>query len=214
MQETILANHLCRFFGIKEGRFNHWNAPSADERTMNSGCLGTEVERWMRQRGRGRKDGGGGPTIGRVDELLDELAAKCSFSAEDVVYSSRLRHPRRPTSAIISDLFAQLSPSETSLMVQLILRDISPILYTPPAMSGRAALKEFNSAAYIKVEVYHALMSWHPTGEAWYRVVKDLDLVGAVLETTLRMGVDPPKPAPVFGVPIQVSPKTLAGSPN
>lgn len=65
MQETILANHLCRFFQIKEGRFDDWNAPSLGERSVNSGCLGTEVQKWMELRGRGRKDSQAGLTLGR-----------------------------------------------------------------------------------------------------------------------------------------------------
>lgn len=108
-------------------------------------------------------------------------------------------------------------------MIQLILRDLSPLIYPPPSSSGIIATTEYNSAAYKRLEVWQVLREWHPAGDAQYRVVKDLDYVGKILEDLLsecesrqlpahklsfRFAEDggaPPKPLPFFGVPVQVS---------
>lgn len=72
------------------------------------------------------------------------------------------------------------------MMVQLLLRDISPVIYPSPSLSGGAALREFNSTAYARLEAYEVLGAWHPAGETHYRVVKDLDYVGRIMEEALR----------------------------
>lgn len=70
-------------------------------------------------------------------------------------------------------------------MIQLILRDLSPLIYATPSDSGHIAITEYNTAAYKRVEVWQVLREWHPAGEAHYRVVKDLDYVGKALEDLL-----------------------------
>jgi len=66
MQETILCQHLSALFGVNQRQFENWNAPSLGQRAETSGCLGTEVESWMKRKEKGlRSNGALGLTLGR-----------------------------------------------------------------------------------------------------------------------------------------------------
>lgn len=132
--------------------------------------------------------------------------------------------------AILSELLNPLSPHEIAVMVQILLRDLSPIMYPPPSLSADVALLEHNSAMYHTITVHEAMKAWHPGMPAQYRAVADLDFVSGVVEHAIgklrssriplltvvadafdtSKGSDRPLPAPVpiVGLPVQV-PKSL-----
>lgn len=98
-------------------------------------------------------------------------------------------HPRytaRSVTAILADLLLPLSPTETAVMLQIILRDLSPLLYPPPSALGDVALTRFTSHAYNEVGVYDAMRLWHDGLPRLYRAVADLDWVAWQAEQALR----------------------------
>ncbi|BGP16121.1 hypothetical protein JCM10213v2_004115 [Rhodosporidiobolus nylandii] len=198
-QEKTLADALEALFKVRRrGTFAKWAEPSLGGCSKASGCLGEEVKRWMEQEGRG-KGKGGELTMGRVDELLDELASSSSYSAEDVRsirYCPTFRP--RPTSAILSDLLLPLTASEAALMIQLLLRDLSPLLYPAPSSSAEAALARYNTLAYDHVTVGDAMKAWHPGMARLFLAVADLDWVAWEVEEAI-----PPR----VGLPVK-TPKT------
>ena len=71
-------------------------------------------------------------------------------------------------------------------MVQLVLRDISPILYPPPSTSGPVALTDYTSSCYDKVDLARVMAVWDPRMARMYRTVADLDWVSTTVESYLR----------------------------
>ncbi|GAA5927226.1 hypothetical protein JCM1841_004252 [Sporobolomyces salmonicolor] len=206
-QELTLARALEKYFRVPEGKFGQWSAPSEGARSASTGCLGAEVALWLDRKGK-RRESSGEMTLGRVDELLDELASYSEFSAPDVrELRARPAFRTRTTSSILYDLLSSLNSAETALMIQLILRDISPLLYPPPSASGDISLSRYCTTAYDRVDPYMAMREWHKGMPSLYRAVADLDYVAQVTEEAMRNGMDLPRPQPQLGRPIKV-PKT------
>ncbi|GAA6011978.1 hypothetical protein JCM10207_003447 [Rhodosporidiobolus poonsookiae] len=205
LAEKTLAEALETLFKVKPGRFGCWSLANVNGTTPASGCLGEEVRRWMEKRckGRGRETA---LTLGRLDELLDELATFSPWSANEV---QQLKHrfTGRPVSHVLRDLFESLSPFETAVVVQLILRDLSPLLYPPPSSSSEVALARYNTTAYDQLTPIEAMRIWHPEMEKQYRVVADLDWVARQTEEAIRTGRCISRPFPRIGRPIKI-PKT------
>ncbi|GAA5824088.1 hypothetical protein JCM11251_001517 [Rhodosporidiobolus azoricus] len=209
LQEKTLADSLETLFKVKNrGRFSRcWSLPADGATGGTSGCLGEEVRRWMEKHGKG-KGKGGELTIGRVDELLDELAASSSYSSDDV---RNLRcapsYRSRSILSIISDLLMPLTPPETSLMIQVLLRDLSPLLYPAPSCSGDVALARYNTLAYDQISVQDAMKTWHDGMERLYQAVADLDWCAWQVEEAIRLERRLPAAIPRMGLPVKV-PKT------
>ncbi|GAA5899280.1 hypothetical protein JCM6882_009303 [Rhodosporidiobolus microsporus] len=209
LQEKTLADLLETLFKVKNrGRFSRcWALPTPGSVSESSGCLGEEVRRWMEKHGKG-KGKGGELTLGRVDQFLDELAALSTYSADDV---RQLRHApsyrSRSTLSILNDLLTPLTPSETSLVIQLLLRDLSPLLYPAPSCSGDVALERYNSTAYDRVKVLDAMRAWHGGMERLYLAVADLDWCAWQVEEAIRLDRRLPPAIPRVGLPVKI-PKT------
>ncbi|GAA5959998.1 hypothetical protein JCM3765_006129 [Sporobolomyces pararoseus] len=205
LQEFTLAKELERLYRVGEGRFSNWSSPSEGSRGVATGCLGNTVKQWMERKGKYRASDGT-LTLGRVDMLLDELATSSEYSAKDVQDLKLLPSYRsRSISSILVDLLRPLNPSETSLMIQLILRDISPILYPPPSNSGSVALTEYNTACYDRVDLVRVMEAWDRRMPKIHRSIADLDWVAATVEGWIRSGIQGfPSISPVVGLPIKV----------
>lgn len=151
----------------------------------------------------------------RVDQLLDELAALSQWSAKEgasrqnntlLRNSAEIKltgillpvrdlrmtggYVHRTQAAILSDLLAGLAPSEVSVMVQIILRDLSPLLYPPPTPNATASLLNYNSAAYTVITVEDALRYWAPDARSLYCAVADLDRVAWLVDIHVRESSD------------------------
>lgn len=96
----------------------------------------------------------------------------------------------RTQDAILSDLLRGLAPSEVSVIVQIIIRDLSPLLYPPPTPNATASLVNYNSAAYTIVTVEDALRYWAPDARSLYCAVADLDRVAWLVDVHLRESAD------------------------
>lgn len=123
-------------------------------------------------------------TIAQVDSLLDELACHSEFSSQDVRHKHRqLRGDVRPRGVILHDLFSPLSSSEAGYLSQIILRDLSPMLYPLPSSNTEVSLLSYNSTSWTPLEFMSALRAWHWSLPAIYRYRADLDAAFTVLST-------------------------------
>ncbi|BGP24561.1 hypothetical protein JCM10295v2_003479 [Rhodotorula toruloides] len=63
-------------------------------------------------------------------------------------------------------------------MVQIILRDLAPLLYPPPSSSADIALSSYCLTSYGFVGLADAMQVWHEGLPRLYRTVADLDWIG------------------------------------
>ncbi|BGP07980.1 hypothetical protein JCM10049v2_003825 [Rhodotorula toruloides] len=205
LREMLLGEALEGVYGARRGAFSSWNAQCEAGRASSTGCLGREVQIWLERDAKHAKGKGKELTLGRVDELLDELATLSSASAADV-QALRLAR-RRPLKAILSDLLLPLSPPDAAVMIQIILRDLAPLLYPPPSSSADIVLSSYCLTSYGFIGLAEAMQVWHEGLPRLYRSVADLDWVTWTAEQTIRRGVSLCQPRPQLGLPIKV-PKT------
>jgi len=114
-------------------------------------------------------------TISDVDTLLDELASISGFTHASI----RSRFPkshRRPRETIIRALFRQLSPEDASVLVQIILKDLRPLLYPLTEFHYTTALTRFDTTSVKVLSKEHAMDVWDPSGMflRFYRVCADI----------------------------------------
>ena len=115
-------------------------------------------------------------TLCEIDTLLDELASKSGFT-HLAIRSKYSKHQRRPRNAIFRSLFRQLSPEDASILVQIILKDLRPILYPLTEFHYTTALTKFDTASVKMLSKEHAMDIWDPSGMflRFYRVCADVD---------------------------------------
>ncbi|GAA5989589.1 hypothetical protein JCM10908_000545 [Rhodotorula pacifica] len=208
LREQKLARILARLLGVREDKFDSCLATSATGVVEHFGCLGEQVRVCMEEncyRFEGSNGQAGEITFGHVDRLLDELAAASPWSSREV-RDLRLGtgSAQRTQDAILLDLLRNLAPSEVSVMIQIILRDLWPLLYPPPSPNPTASLLNYNSAAYKVIAVEDVLQLWAPGARGLYRAVADLDWVAWRLDNHLRTRDSLPPAMPRIGLPVKV----------
>lgn len=152
-----------------------------------SGCFGSFVEACLAPRRRDRcLDTTASHTLERIDVLLDELASHCDFSCNEVralrTRSTGSDCRPRAQSDILHDLFEPLSAIEAGYLSQIILRDLSPLLYPLPSASVESALHRYNANAYQTFELVEALREWNWILPVVYRYRADLDRAFLLLQ--------------------------------
>ena len=144
-------------------------------------------------------------TIQKVDALLTELAAKCAFSAASVHQSFVNAPPRRTREAVLTELYTSLGPSDCTVITQIILKDLRPLLYPIPrsATHYTTALLRYNSTAITMLTKEAAMHAWDPTGRMSliFKSRASLDETARAYES-LQAGEVLPQPE--FGIPVQV----------
>jgi hypothetical protein len=142
-------------------------------------------------------------TTSEVNELLDELASKSGYTQASI-RSNYPKTQRRPRKTIIRALFRQLSPEDASTLVQIILKDLRPLLYPLTEFHYTTALTRFNAASVKMLSKEHAMDIWDPSGMflRYYRVCADITEAAAF--------ADSPKSKcrviePTIGKPVAVS---------
>ena len=155
-------------------------------------------------------------SIAEVDALITELASKCAFSASAVRHRAPGGVANDATdhigvrARILRKLYLRLSPAEASLVTQIILKDLRPLLYPLPdeAAHYRTALLKFNNKSIEPLTKWGAMHAWDPSGRmlALYRVRASLEEAAAAYEK-LQVGgqVEDTVFQPQIGVPIMVS---------
>ena len=136
--------------------------------------------------------------MAEIDALLTELASTCAFS------SSVIREPgnrRRRPRDILSDLYKPATPSSASLITQIILKDLRPLLYPLKEFHYTAQLLRYNSKAVCMLSKEDAMKVWDPSGRMLqaFRVRASLEEAANALESPDRFV------QPEVGVPIPVS---------
>ncbi|GAA5879400.1 hypothetical protein JCM3774_005229 [Rhodotorula dairenensis] len=207
LREQALSHVLAKLLGIRDGRLDNCITTSQTGVVEHAGCLGEQIRLCMAATGRRVKGNSRGEelTLGRVDQLLDELAALSQWSAKDV-RDLRVASGGAPRtqSAILADLLQGLAPSEVSVMVQIVLRDLSPLLYPPPTSNPTAVLLQYNTNAYTVVSIEDALAIWAPGARSLYCAVADLDRVAWAVDVHLRSALPLPPSKPCIGVPVKI----------
>jgi len=115
-----------------------------------------------------------------VDEILDELASKSGYTLASLRAKYRMK-PSRTRAAIFRGLFRSLSPEDASVLTQIILKDLKPLLYPLTEFHYTTALTRFNAAAVKMLVKEHAMDVWDPSGMflRFYRVRADTDEASA-----------------------------------
>ncbi len=148
----------------------------------------------------------------RVDSLLVELAGKCAFSAD--MYRKAAHASRRSREAILSELYTSLTPSESAVVTQIILKDLRPLLYPIPqsACHYTSALLEYKSNAMAMLTKESAMHAWDASGRMSliFKTRANLEEAATAYEG-LANGEDFPQPT--VGMPIQVRVNSIPEGP-
>ncbi|CDO68359.1 hypothetical protein BN946_scf184815.g6 [Trametes cinnabarina] len=206
MQETRLAQYITKILGISTSthgrgeRLKNWNAEDA------LGCLGDEVNAVMTATPSAHTSR---LSLRQVDALLSELAASSAFSAETVRKSTA--RSRRPREAILTEIYTSLTPTESAIVTQIILKDLRPLLYPIPQSASHytSALLRYKSNAVTTLTKEAAMHAWDPSGRfsVIFKARANLaDAADAFEGFVNGEGL----PQPTVGVPIQI-PKCVKG---
>ncbi|KAK8849569.1 hypothetical protein IAR55_004904 [Kwoniella newhampshirensis] len=214
LKETKLAQELERLLGL--GGLTRWDSVSWDRGGKSgTGCLGREVEVAMKERvassstspARDRST----LSIRELDGLLDELAASSPFSQ-----LSQSPIPARSTSTLLAILYrdSSLSPYALSVLTQIILRDLRPLLSPLPLLPIRnptAMLRLKSTAGPEQLTLRDAMISWDK--KMWDLYVGgrgDLDTCADLVDAIHSDGPGFVSCEPVIGVNVKI-PKCRKG---
>lgn len=128
-----------------------------------------------------------------MDALLTELAAKSSFS-HDSVRSKHKKATARPRSAIVRELFRSLTPFDAGVVVQIILKDLQPLLYPVKGdIHYSMSLKFYSSLSVKMLTRDHAMYVWDPSRE----MVKCYQVTSSIEEASHRFDLPRGERAPL-----------------
>ncbi|OSD05314.1 hypothetical protein PYCCODRAFT_1385066 [Trametes coccinea BRFM310] len=206
MQEARLAEYIAKIIGVSSASHGRGERLRKWKGEDSLGCLGYEVETVMASSSTAYT---GTLSLGAVDVLLSELAAACAFSA-DAVRQSR-SGSRRSREAIISEIYTSLAPFECSVVTQVILKDLRPLLYPIPKSASHytSALLRYKSNAVMMLSKEAAMHAWDPSGRfsVIFKTRANLaDAADAFEGFVNGEGL----PQPTVGSPIQI-PKCVKG---
>lgn len=185
-KETLLARELSAALGFAPPpSLINWNSSGApqDENIFGAkhGCFGLCLRDALQHR-TALSQGTSSVTITQIDTLLDELACHCDFSSADVKRKQKLTGKTlRPRRAILHDLFSSISSTEAAYLCQIILRDLSPLLYPVPSSSSERSLLLFNASSWKTLDLVPALELWHWALPTIFKYKADLDAAFEVL---------------------------------
>ncbi|KAF7430590.1 hypothetical protein PC9H_006298 [Pleurotus ostreatus] len=201
LQETKFIPLLANCFGFSSTSLEKWNAEG------NSGCLGCELRRILEETHADPSESISSLSIAQVDELLDELAASSSFT-DNSIRRKYLKASWRPRSAVIRCLFRPLTPLDAACAVQIILKDMRPLLYPQTEKHYTAALKNLNSRSYTTLTKEDVMFELDPPGSLYRmsKVVARLDEAVEAHEQSLKPG------QPRIGIAIQIPKSSKAQS--
>jgi DNA ligase-4 len=134
-----------------------------------------------------------------MDSLLDELSMGSDFTCSSL--RNTLHHQnRRSVRQILVALLEGTTPFEAAVIVQVILKDLRPLIYPIASNGTRSSLLDFKSNAIKPLEVTEAVWAWDPSGtfKRAYAVRATLDAAAEVFE------IGHAKTEPIVGVSIKV----------
>ncbi|KAI6125420.1 DNA ligase/mRNA capping enzyme [Pisolithus croceorrhizus] len=200
LQESRLASYLggcldsSTVFMRDARKLKSWSKESF------SGCLGEELLKFAIP---GTETGP--KSLQEIDALLDELAATCQFS--DKCFHTAYPSPRSKTT-ILRALYDSLPATDAAYLTQIILKDLRPLLYAPPATSTSHILLDYNTRSKQVLTKEQFMILWDPSKMLlqMYKVRARLDEAAMGFEAggTLLQA------QPRCGIPIEV-PKSAKG---
>ncbi|OCF77906.1 hypothetical protein I204_01909 [Kwoniella mangroviensis CBS 8886] len=163
LKESKLALELERILGLRG--LSKWDRVCWDNGESGTGCLGKEIELLMRDRSMTERKST--VSIRDIDALLDELASSSTFSQlsqdQDQIHSRPAR--RRSPQEILTFLYrdSNLTPYALSVLTQIILRDLRPLLNPLPKLSVRnptTMLRMKSNTGPEQLSLKDALCAW------------------------------------------------------
>ncbi|WVQ79314.1 hypothetical protein IAT38_001411 [Cryptococcus sp. DSM 104549] len=208
LKENTLAQELEKVLGLKG--LARWDSVCWNQGAQSgTGCLGREVEIVISLRS--TSDGSKSRlSLRKLDAILDELASFSHFSQ-----LSQTRQSKRTPSRILASLYRDdnVSPYALSVLTQIILRDLRPLLDPLPRLPTRnptAMLRLKSTAGPKQLTLRDAMMCWDRRMWGLYAGGRgDLD-VCADLAEALADGKEEVAPIPVVGVNVKI-PKCRKG---
>jgi DNA ligase-4 len=180
LKETLLARELPQALGfISPPYLSDWKAEHVEtiSNASRHGCFGLSLCQALQFRNTVHSES---IELTQLDLLLDELASHCEFSSIDLKTNYSPTH-RRPREIILNDLFRSLNAKEAAYLAQIILRDLSPLLYPVPSFISENALVKYNSSSYQPLELLPALSAWNWALPTIYKYRSDLDACFAAI---------------------------------
>ncbi|KIK91527.1 hypothetical protein PAXRUDRAFT_149334 [Paxillus rubicundulus Ve08.2h10] len=173
LQETRLAQHLGQcldsstVFTGGATKLRSWCKDSA------SGCLGEELVKYAVP---GTENNIGPKSLQEIDGLLDELASTSLFSDKSF-HEAHLSSTKRSKISILRTLYDALPPTDAAYVTQIILKDLRPLLYSPPAMTTSHVLLDYNMNSKQVLTKEQFMKAWDPSGSMikMYRMRASLD---------------------------------------
>lgn len=202
LQEARLASYLgscldsSTVFTRDTRKLKSWSKESF------SGCLGEELLKFATP---GTEEKTGPKSLQEIDALLDELAATSQFS--DKFFHATYPSPRSKTT-ILRALYDSLPATDAAYLTQIILKDLRPLLYPPPATSTSRILLDYNTRSKQILTMEQFMVLWDPSKMLlqMYKVRARLDEAAMGFEA----GGILVQARPRCGVPIEV-PKSAKG---
>ncbi|ODO06886.1 hypothetical protein I350_04246 [Cryptococcus amylolentus CBS 6273] len=194
-KEMKLSRTLEDVLGLR-GLLAQWDSVNWDPRTeAGTGCLGREVEIQMDLRLAYKRELRF--SLRELDSLLDELASDNHFSQLSQVQSQT----RSPTDILI-ELYrhAKLSPYALSVLTQIILQDLRPLLDPLPRLEGGRCpgsyLRIKSNTRPKQLTMRGAMMGWDPRMWTYYKGGRGnmdvcADLVEELAATNASVAAEP-----------------------
>ncbi|WVQ75063.1 hypothetical protein IAR50_004672 [Cryptococcus sp. DSM 104548] len=167
-KEMKLSRTLEDVLGLK-GLLAQWDSVNWDPRAeAGTGCLGREVEIQMNLRLAYKHESRF--SLCELDSLLDELASDNHFSQ-----LSQVQSQVRPPTEILIELYrhAKLSPYALSVLTQIILQDLRPLLDPLPRLEGGRCpgsyLRIKSNTRPKQLTMRDAMLGWDPKMWTYYK---------------------------------------------
>lgn len=195
LKESLLAQELPKALGFASSDvISEWNkikqptlifdiSASCSNYTANSGCFGISLEALLTQRNHNTSSNIESQTMSlqQISSLLDELASHCEYTSEGI-RSAFPHQSRRSRQNILRELFNNMTPHQANYLSQIILRDMSPLLYPIASSSLDAQLQSDLPSHTPSLDLNAALDSWHWALPRIFKFRADLDAAFLTLE--------------------------------
>jgi hypothetical protein len=139
-------------------------------------------------------------TLTQVDALLTELSSHSPFSSPQITQTLHPPSNRRPKLLLLQRLYTSLSPFAASLLTQIILQDLSPLVNPPPTprTGTRGLLLEYNQKSRWVFEKWDLMRLWDGgtgrMGRIWKvrgvleEAVEELEIMGRGERVDVKVG--------------------------
>ncbi|KAL1746782.1 hypothetical protein HDZ31DRAFT_12942, partial [Schizophyllum fasciatum] len=171
LKEFRLAQTLAHAVPLSYSRLDSWI------KVGSAGCLGHEIREALKENCTDLQDldVSSRLTVHEIDDLLDELAS-LSPNSDASIHTRYPRELRRQRHEILSALFRRLNPTDAGILVQVILKDLTPLLYPVKPGGYASELRDYNIKRVKYLRVEDAMDVWDPSGRLrWlYRTHSDM----------------------------------------